>query len=161
MSAERDRTKTAQRKHNETPLAYRNRLARELGQRSRIKNDGEDFNTWVDRYGEKGVLTAYLGWQGRYGTNLSSDFQGTDLLEASAIIDENEGANAFENALQKARGKEVNMRGILRYIDRTLRELEHNGVNIKLKNEFKEWCIRIMEDARNIGPLAEELKSTG
>ena len=149
---------TLERRQGEGTRDHRIRLSKELKSRKRIKHEGEDFNAWVENYGEKGVIGAYLGWQERAGANLSGDLQGFDLADGAAMVDENEGINGFVTALQKARGKNADMRGIMRYIDQSLRHLEHDGVKVRFRGEFKAWCLNLMSETRALGPKAEELK---
>lgn len=158
MSKEPEQNTLRNRMPGEPTRYYRERIARGLRDAKAIKLEGEDFSTWAERHGEKGVLMAYLGWRARYGANMSGDFQGVQLEEGAAMVDESEGINAFVTALQGARGNEISMDRIMRFVDTSLRSLEHESVSVRFKGPFKIWCIDLMAETRQLGPVAEELK---
>lgn len=157
MTGERDQNTLKGRRPGETTLTYRRRISRGLGSKA-IKLEGEDFSSWAEQHGEKGVLTAYLGWRDRFGANFSGDFQGADLEEGAAMVKENEGMNAFVAAVQGARGKEIDMNRIMVFIDKSLRDLKHGNTDVRFMGEFKSWCLELMSESRPLGPKAEEIR---
>lgn len=158
MSEEREQNTLQGRKPDEPTRYYRQRIARGLSRAKALKLEGEDFSSWEERHGEKGILTAYLGWRDRYGANFSGDFQGVDLEEGAAMVKENEGINSFVAAIQGTRGKSISMSRVMLFIDKSLRSLENSGVNVRLKGDFKMWCLERMSETRPLGPKAEEIQ---
>ncbi len=158
MGEEREQNTLRNRNPGEPTRYYRQRIARSLSRAKAVKLEGEDFGSWVEKQGEKGILSAYLGWRDRYGANFSGNFQGVDLEEGAAMVNENEGINSFIVAIQGTRGKSISMSRVMLFIDKSLRTLEHSGVNVRFKGDFKMWCIEQMSETRALGPKAEELK---